>query len=188
MADNINVTLSEDVINVKVDNYLKGVSFINLIDTPSQYNIGKYAKSTTNGIIWDDPSGSGNMTKIVYDANNDGIVDNASNIITKIEAKENLPIYTIITNMGKHADSSDITCLNKIFGITIEEANINLTCKVLTFGYIQNINWNFQKGVTLFLNGPNIKTFPSNTGFVQEIGTALNSNTIYFNLKKAIKL
>ena len=190
--DVVNVKIEEDVINVTVDNYVRGVdSFVKLTDTPSNYigQAGKYPKVnlTEDGLEFDVPAGGGDMLAIDWDKNSNGIIDNAENIITKIEAQENLPAYTIVTVDGYIADSTNIAHLNKVFGITIESVNSGLACKVLTFGYIQNTNWNFQQGTKLFLNGTTIDTVPSNTGFSQEIGNAFNSNTLYFNLQRPIK-
>lgn len=36
---------------------LAALKFIDLADTPAAYNNGKYAKSTADGLIWDDPAG-----------------------------------------------------------------------------------------------------------------------------------
>jgi hypothetical protein len=157
--------LSEEVINVTLEEDVINVTVDNYVRT-----------------------GSGDMLTADWDKNSNGIIDNAENIITKIEAQENLPVYTIVTVDGYIADSTNIAHLNKVFGITIENINNDLAGKVLTFGYIQNTNWNFQQGTKLFLNGTTIDTVPSSTGFSQEIGNAFNSNTIYFSLQRPIKL
>ena len=169
--DTVNVKLSEDIINVTIDNYVKGpCTFITLNDTPSDYT-GQAEKfllvnTTEDGLSFVTPF--------------------AESVITKIEAKENLPIYTVVTIDGYIADSTDITQINKILGITTEATNTGLACKILTFGYIQNLNWNFLQETKLFLNGTMIDVIPSNIGFVQEIGSVFNVNTLYFNLQRSI--
>ena len=41
---------------------LAALKFIDLADTPAAYDNGKYAKSTADGIVWDDPAGGGAST------------------------------------------------------------------------------------------------------------------------------
>ena len=55
-------------------------TYLELTDTPAAYDTGKYAKSTADGVVWDDPAGSGDMTKAVYDTDADDIVDKAETI------------------------------------------------------------------------------------------------------------
>lgn len=57
-----------------------GGTYLELTDTPAAYDNGKYAKSTADGVIWDDPAGAGDMTKAVYDTDTDNIVDKAETV------------------------------------------------------------------------------------------------------------
>ena len=57
-----------------------GITFIMLTDTPADYDNGKYARSTADGVIWDDPAGAGDMTKAVYDTDTNNIVDKAETV------------------------------------------------------------------------------------------------------------
>jgi len=57
-----------------------GGTYLELTDTPAAYDNGKYAKSTADGVIWDDPAGAGDMTKAVYDNDADDIVDKAETV------------------------------------------------------------------------------------------------------------
>jgi len=38
-----------------------GTTFLDLDDTPSAYDDGKYAKSTAAGVVWDTPAGAGTV-------------------------------------------------------------------------------------------------------------------------------
>ncbi len=55
-------------------------TYLELTDTPVAYDNGKYAKSTADGVVWDDPAGAGDMTKAVYDTDADNIVDKAETV------------------------------------------------------------------------------------------------------------
>jgi len=54
---------------------LATINFIDLNDTPAAYDNGKYARSTAAGLIWDTPTGAGDMTKSVYDTDADGDIE-----------------------------------------------------------------------------------------------------------------
>lgn len=53
-------------------------TYLDLTDTPAAYDNGKYAKSTAAGVVWDTPTGSGDMLKSTYDADADGDIDVAA--------------------------------------------------------------------------------------------------------------
>lgn len=53
-------------------------TFPDLTDTPAGYDNGKYAKSTAAGVVWDVPTGAGDMLKAVYDTDEDSDVDVSS--------------------------------------------------------------------------------------------------------------
>ena len=53
-------------------------TYLELTDTPAAYEDGKYAKSTADGVVWDDPAGAGDMLKATYDTDTDGDVDVAA--------------------------------------------------------------------------------------------------------------
>jgi len=55
-----------------------GGTYLELTDTPAGYDNGKYAKSTADGVIWDDPAGAGDMLKATYDTDGDGDIDVAA--------------------------------------------------------------------------------------------------------------
>ncbi|GAH21652.1 unnamed protein product, partial [marine sediment metagenome] len=62
-------------VTLATDAELTALTFIDLNDTPIGYSIGKYAKSTADGVIWDTPAGAGDMLKITYDVDTDGDID-----------------------------------------------------------------------------------------------------------------
>jgi len=55
-----------------------GGTYLELTDTPAAYDNGKYAKSTADGVVWDDPAGVGDMLKATYDSDEDGDIDVAA--------------------------------------------------------------------------------------------------------------
>jgi len=57
-----------------------GGTYLELTDTPVAYDNGKYAKSTADGVVWEDPAGAGDMTKAVYDTDTDSIADKAETV------------------------------------------------------------------------------------------------------------
>jgi len=44
-------------LKTEIDTKFAELKFIDLVDTPAAYDNGKYAKSTADGIVWDDPAG-----------------------------------------------------------------------------------------------------------------------------------
>ena len=133
-------------------------------------------------------SGSGDMTKIVYDSNNNGVVDSSESIILTIVANESIPQFQLMTSTGYIADSSNLAHINRVSGISINAITQNTSGEVLAYGKITNTNWNFTTGNILFLNGTAISETAPTSGFICQIGKVVNSNTILIDIKDCIKL
>ena len=72
-----------EIINIQVET--PGASkFIELEDVPQAYDDGKYVKSTTSGLIFAIP---GDMLKLTYDINENGIVDNSEKLNGKADTE-----------------------------------------------------------------------------------------------------
>jgi len=159
--------LSEETINVEVVEDIIEVTIENIC---------------TSG------SGSGDMTKIIYDSNNNGVVDSSESIILTIVANEDIPQFQMMTSTGYIADSNNLAHIDRVSGISIKAITNNTSGEVLAYGKITNINWNFTVGSILFLNGTAISQTPPTSGFICQIGKVINSNTILINIKDCIKL
>ena len=59
--------------------YYNGSAWANLAPGSS----GQYLKTTGTSVMWDTPTGSGDMLRSVYDTDSDNIVDNAETLLTK---------------------------------------------------------------------------------------------------------
>lgn len=49
-------------LKTEIDTKFAELKFTDLADTPATYDNGKYAKSTADGVVWDDPAGGGAST------------------------------------------------------------------------------------------------------------------------------
>lgn len=79
------IVVTDDAGNERVNVTVSSTgTLLSLSDTPSSYSgqSGKYVKvkGTEDGVEFDTPAGSGDMTKAVYDTDDDGIVDKAESI------------------------------------------------------------------------------------------------------------
>ena len=65
-------------VTLATDTELAALKFTDLADTPATYDNGKYAKSTAGGVVWDIPTGAGDMLKATYDTDADNDIDVAA--------------------------------------------------------------------------------------------------------------
>ena len=72
--EEINIQIEDTIIQVNVET--PGVfKFIELEDTPQQYDEGKFLQSTANGLVFAVPQGGGDMLMSICDRNGNNIVD-----------------------------------------------------------------------------------------------------------------
>jgi len=119
-------------------------TYLELTDTPAAYDNGKYAKSTADGVVWDDPAGAGDMLKATYDTDTNNIVDKAETVddgagnsstaadvkdaVTK-KHSQNTDTILVLTN----ALASDQTYSG--------ETDSQLVGETVAFGEILYFNW-----------------------------------------------
>jgi len=133
-------------------------------------------------------NGSGDMTKLIYDKDQDGVVDSSESLIIDVVATEDLPKYSLVTTTGEVADSNNPAHINRVAGITLSDITANTSGKVLRYGKIRNFNWSFTINAPLFLNVKSISQTPPSVGFLCNIGTVVNSNEILVDIQRSIKL
>ena len=93
-----------------------GGTYLELADTPAAYDNGKYAKSTADGVVWDDPAGAGDMLKTTYDTDIDNIVDKSETVDDGIgNSSTAADVKDAVTK--KHSQNTD-TDLNATFEAT----------------------------------------------------------------------
>lgn len=85
-----------------------------------------------------------------------------------------------------YADSSSISDINTVIGITESAYSIGDSVQIRLSGEVTEPSWNFTIGsVYLGINGLLTQTAPT-IGFIQQIGIATSSNTILINIKQPI--
>jgi len=91
-------------------------TYLELTDTPAAYDNGKYAKSTADGVVWDDPAGAGEN-------------NTASNIGSQIEiykqkTEVDLEFRTLKAGSSKIVLTTTSTATKKIYCDTIGSATL----------------------------------------------------------------
>lgn len=101
-----------------------------------------------------------------------------TNLEIDFVATETIAAYQVVTSDGKVGNSATISQKNKIIGIAKTNVAIGFAGKAIGFGEIQNVAWAWTVGDKIFLNGILLSTSAPATGFSQQIGTAIASDTI----------
>lgn len=105
-----------------------------------------------------------------------------------IIATEDLPAFSVITDTGKVADSTNPFYKNIIIGIVPETILDRFSGKVIIMGQIINPLWAWTRGDILYLNGTTISKTPPTTGFRVMIGQALSATEVDVKITESILL
>jgi hypothetical protein len=135
------------------------------------------------------------MTKDIYDANNNNIVDEAEVIAIVYVAGENLTkgdvIWVHTDGKAYKASSSNVNIMNKVVGFSKEDATAGNNVLIEGSGSLTVTAWSLLPGESYFLsiNG-GISLYPPDltSVFIQRVGVAINSTTIEVNIGEAIRL
>ena len=104
-------------------------------------------------------------------------------------ADQNIDIHRVVRSTATgcdYADSSDLTHLGKVIGITNATTLQGSLVKIWPAGKITDLSFNFTLGpVYLTTNGFMTQT-PPTTGFIQQIGVALSQTTILVQILSPI--
>jgi hypothetical protein len=109
-------------------------------------------------------------------------------VTVSLVATEDLPAFSVVTSKGKNADSSVISGIEKVLGISQSAIANGFSGDITVIGEITNPGWSFVAGDVLYLNGASLSTVAPSTGFTQKIGTAKTSTTVYVSLGEAVLL
>lgn len=108
--------------------------------------------------------------------------------LISIVAFENIPEFSVVTSTGRNADSSNLSHLNRVVGISTSAIDSGFSGQIREIGEIQNVGWSWIMGDVIYLNGTSLSTIAPGSGFSQLIGTAKNSTTIIVELGETILL
>lgn len=111
-----------------------------------------------------------------------------NSVETDITFNTSVSAYKVVTSTGYQADSNNLAHRDKVIGFTFESVGSGFSTKIKTSGEISNPSWSFNAGDIIFLNGTDISTSAPSTGFSQELGSFINSNTLIINIKPSILL
>lgn len=111
------------------------------------------------------------------------------NFIIK-ECGENILKYkvVIINNDNFYiADKNNLTHINRIVGISLNNGSTGMMISVIPHNEITNLswNWNLSKNIYLGNNGNLTQEIPEN-GFIQEIGFPTKPNTMFIFIRNPI--
>ncbi len=115
-------------------------------------------------------------------------IDGGASVTSSIVASEDVAIYLPITSDGFEGDSTDLTQLGDICGVTDEAILSGFSGVVITQGEITNSAWTFVTGDIIFLNGSVLSTVAPSTGYSQKIGQVIRTDTIKVEIEEPIKL
>lgn len=102
------------------------------------------------------------------------------------KASENIAKYSLISldgeNSFKKASSGDTT-LSPAIGVIEHDVNSGDSCAIVTNTYIINDAWDFtdEPSTPLYLTVTGFSTTPPLSGFIQQIGFVVSSNTVYID-------
>lgn len=84
-----------------------------------------------------------------------------------------------------YADSSNITHLKSVIGITIGAASIGFNASIQTYGLISEPTWDFDvnKPILLGLNGQLVQDIPNESLFYLQIGKPLTSKSMVISIQ-----
>lgn len=104
-----------------------------------------------------------------------------------IRAAGPIPRWSAVTASGELADSSNPAHEDHIIGVT--DGAIAFTAAhptygdVTTGGALFNKDWTWTTGGPIYLNGTTLSQTPPGVGFVQQVGWAMNAQTMLVNVR-----
>lgn len=108
--------------------------------------------------------------------------------IVSVVAVDTIAEFDPVTILGNKADSGNSAHLGKVIGLSQAATAIGFVASVIVEGLAINGAWSWTPGAPIFLNGTTLSQTAPSTGFVQEIGIAKASDTIYVDLSMPVKL
>lgn len=105
-----------------------------------------------------------------------------------ILANVDIPAFSLVTENGQIADSTNLFHFGHVVGISTILVLTGFTNTVITQGEVSNPAWSWVNNDKLFLNGISLSTVPPVTGFNQFIALAKNNNTIFVRLQQPTRL
>ena len=103
-------------------------------------------------------------------------------------ASDDIPAFSVITDTGKNADSSNVFHKNIILGVTVAAVVSGFAGTVVKAGQISNPAWTWTTGDIIFLNGTALSTAAPSNGFRVIIGQALSATDLDINISESILL
>lgn len=87
------------------------------------------------------------------------------------------------------ANAENETHAGRVVGISLHSADAGKRVIVADTGMIENYGWSLVEGKIYYLStGGNISVTPSEIGFVQKIGVAVNEYTLFLQIEGAVIL
>ena len=115
-----------------------------------------------------------------------GFVDLERRVRVSIVAHESINQFSVVTNTGYHADSSNLLHRGRVKGIALTSI-ANLTSGyVISEGVIDNPAWTWTTGQIIYLNGTSLSITPPTTGFRVIIGEAITATKLYVHISESI--
>jgi predicted RecA/RadA family phage recombinase len=105
-----------------------------------------------------------------------------------VVAQDVLHSYDPVTITGKLADSGNSAFFGKVLGLIANDLGVGFSGNVIVDGLVTNPAWSWTAGSPIYLNGSSLSQTAPSTGFVQQIGIAKASDTIYVDLSVPIQL
>jgi hypothetical protein len=103
-------------------------------------------------------------------------------------AVDMLPQYSVATVTGKLGDSSSLAFYGKVIGVAQTTISPGFSGEIQVFGLIVNPLWTWTPGAAVFLNGSSLSQTAPSAGFLQQIGIAKNSQTLFIDVTAPILL
>lgn len=115
------------------------------------------------------------------------------NIISNWVAEEIINSHRILvtTSSGtvKHANSSILLDAHRILGLSLTAATIGGNVRVLEFGTVSEVSWNWIVDTAMFLGEDGVLTQTSpTTGFTSVVGFASSATSLFIRPRQAILL
>lgn len=93
-----------------------------------------------------------------------------------------------VTVDGHVADSTEVSTLNRLIGLSVTEVSPGEPVSVLVSGRIENIGWAWAEGDLIFLNGKQLSTSAPSIGYIQQVGKADTPTSIILSISSPVLL